>query len=181
MTTTALDHSVPTGTWELDPVHSHIGFEVEYLVGTFRGELRDVEATLSVVDDELVVSGSARVAGIDVKDENLSAHLQSPEFFDAERHPELRFASTELAPSDGAVAVRGELTMKGVTRPVELEGTISEPATDPYGRERVGLKLTTTVDRTDFGIDWNAPLPSGGQALANDVTLVAELYFTKAA
>jgi len=168
---------LPTGTWSLDPVHSTIGFELPYLAGTFRGQFKDVEAKLT----EESLTGSARVASIDVKDENLSAHLQGPDFFDAERHPELEFESQELQRSGEALTVRGDITIRGVTKPVELAGTISEPITDYAGRERVGLKLETTVDRTEFGVNWNAPLPSGEPALANEVKLVTELYFVREA
>ena len=165
------------GTWSLDPVHSTIGFELPYLAGTFRGQFDDVDATLT--DESL--TGSARVASVDVKDENLAAHLQSPEFFDAERHPELSFESRELDRTGETLTVRGDITIRGVTKPVELTGTISEPITDGYGRERIGVKLETTVDRTEFGVNWNLPLPSGEPSLANDVKLVAELYFVKEA
>ena len=167
---------VPTGTWTLDPVHSSVGFEVEYLVGTFRGQFRDVAARLAVNGGDATLTGTAQVASVDVKDENLAAHLASPDFFDAERHPELRFASTSIVGGD-EVAIDGEITIKGVTRPVELTGTITEPTVDAYGNERIGLRLSATVDRTDFGVDWNVPLPTGKQALANEVLLVADLYF----
>jgi len=168
---------LPTGTWSLDPIHSTIGFELPYLAGTFRGQFTDVDAKLT--DESL--TGSARVASVDVKDENFSAHLQSPDFFDVERHPELRFESRELERSGEALTVRGDITIRGITKPVELSGTISEPLTDYADRERVGLKLETTVDRTEFGVNWNAPLPSGEPALANEVKLVAELYFVREA
>jgi polyisoprenoid-binding protein YceI len=169
--------ATPTGTWSLDPVHSTIGFELPYLAGTFRGHFTDVEAKLT--DESL--SGSARVASVDVKDENLVAHLQSPEFFDAERYPELSFESREIDRSGETLTVRGDITIRGVTQPVELTGTISDPLTDYAGRERIGLKLETTVDRTAFGLNWNMALPSGEPALANEVKLVAELYFVREA
>jgi polyisoprenoid-binding protein YceI len=178
--TTPVRRSLPTGTWRLDPVHSSIGFEVAYMVGTFRGSFREVAGSLVVDEDGAKLTGAAEVGSVDVKDENLAAHLTSPEFFDAERHPELRFVSTEVD-GDGQLSIRGEITIKGVTRPVELTGTATAPTTDPYGNERVGLELTTTVDRTEFGLDWNIPLPSGEPALANEVTLVAELYFVREA
>ena len=178
--TTETRSGVPTGTWTLDPVHSSVGFEVGYLVGTFRGQFREVAAQLAVTGGDATLTGTARVASVDVKDENLAAHLASPDFFDAERHPELRFASSSIAGGD-EVAIDGEITIKGVTRPVELTGTITEPTIDAYGNKRIGLKLSTTIDRTDFGVDWNAPLPTGKQALANQVLLVAELYFVKEA
>jgi polyisoprenoid-binding protein YceI len=172
--------SLPTGTWQLDPVHSSIGFEIEYIVGAFRGQFRDVDATLTASEDGAQLQGAARVASVDVKDENLSAHLQSPDFFDAERHPELTFSSHELERDGNALVARGELTIKGVTQRVELTGTIVDPTTDAYGRERIGLRLETTVDRTAFGVDWNTPLPDGRPSLGNDVVLAAELYFVEA-
>ena len=176
MTTTEIRQALPTGTWHLDPVHSSIGFEIAYMGGTFRGQFRDVEATIADGD----VTGSAQVASVDVKDENLAAHLQSPEFFDVERYPELRFASTEIAGGE-ELTIHGEITIKGVTQPIELAGRATEPLTDAYGRERFGLTAETTVDRTAFGLNWNLPLPSGEPALSNDVTLVAELFFVKEA
>jgi polyisoprenoid-binding protein YceI len=169
--------ALPTGTWVLDPVHSTIGFELPYLAGTFRGHFTDVDAKLTA--DSL--SGSARVASVDVKDENLAAHLQSPEFFDVERHPELTFASDSIDRSDDQLKVHGELTIRGTTKPVELVGTVAGPITDGFGRERVNVQLETTVDRTQFGLNWNMPLPSGQPALQNEVKLVAELYFVQEA
>ena len=177
--TTEVRHVLPTGTWQLDPVHSSIGFEIEYMVGAFRGQFRDVDATLVVDGDETRLTGAARVASVDVKDENLAAHLQSPEFFDVERHPELRFVSADVTGGEEELTVRGEITIKGVTQPVELTGRAAAPVTDAYGRERIGLNLSTTLDRTAFGLNWNLPLPSGEPALANEVTLVAELYFVQ--
>ncbi len=166
--------AAPAGTWKADPVHSSLSFEVAYLgVATFRSEFKGFEATLA----DGALAGKAPVASIEVKDETLYAHLQSPEFFDAERHPELSFTGT--ATGDGEF--EGELTIKGVTKPATLTGTITGPVTDPYGNERYGLELETVVDRTAFGLDWNAPLPGGGFALANDVTLKADLMLVKAA
>ena len=169
--------ALPTGTWALDPVHSTIGFEIPYLAGTFRGSFKDVDAKLTA--DSL--SGAARVASVDVKDENLTAHLQSPDFFDAENHPELTFASSSIERSGEELKVIGEITIRGTTKPVELNGTIAGPITDGYGNERIGLTLSTVVDRTEFGVDWNMPLPNGKPALQNEVTLVAELFFVQGA
>ena len=171
----------PAGTWALDPVHSSVGFEVSYLAGTFKGEFHDIGAALTVADERASLEGSAKVASVDVKDENLAAHLQSPDFFDAERHPELRFSADEIdLDGDGNVSVAGELTIKGVTKPVTVTGTVTAPMADAYGNDRIGLKLSATVDRTDFGVSWNNPLPSGDPSLANDVTILADLQFVKA-
>jgi polyisoprenoid-binding protein YceI len=168
--------ALPTGTWVLDPVHSTIGFELPYMAGTFRGHFKDVDAKLSET-----LTGAARVASVDVKDENLVAHLQSPEFFDAERYPELTFASDSIERSGDELKVQGEITIRGITKPVELVGTIADPMTDAFGNERVNVKLETTVDRTEFGLNWNMPLPNGQPALQNEVKLVAELYFVRGA
>jgi len=167
----------PAGTWHADPVHSNVSFEVAYAgVNTFRGGFTDVQATL-VGGDEPELEGSARVASVDVKDEQLNGHLQTPDFFDAERYPEIEFRAAELRRLDGnRIEGSGELTIKGVTQPVELTGAIAPaPSVDPFGRERLGLRLEATIDRTDFGVSWNAPNQGGGDYLGTDVTLVAEL------
>src|ERR1700747_1863562 len=145
----------PAGsTWAADPVHSNVSFEVEYAgVSTFRGSFRDFDATL----EGSTLAGSARVASVDVKDEQLAGHLQSPDFFDAERHPEIQFRANELAlADDGVVTGAGELTIKGVTRPVELQGRLaSAPSVDPFGRERLRLPLQTAIDRNEVGVAWD--------------------------
>ena len=169
--------AVPTGTWNADPVHSSVTFEVPYAVSTFSGEVPEIEAKLE--DGKL--TGAARIASIRVKDENLQAHLLSPEFFDAERHPEVRFETSEVHRTGDDVEIEGELTIKGVTRPATLQGKIVGPAVDHFGATRVGLELETTVDRTAFDIKWNMPLPNGEPALANDVTLKADLTLVQAA
>ena len=171
----------PAGTWQLDAVHSQVGFEIAYLSGTFKGQFREFDGKLVAGDDRATLEGTVQVASVDVKDENLSAHLQSPDFFDAEQHPALGFTASELSFDGENVNVRGELTIKGVTQPIDVTGTIAEPLTDAYGRERVGLTLATTIDRTAFGVDWNIALPSGEPSLADDVTINAELYFVRAA
>jgi polyisoprenoid-binding protein YceI len=167
----------PAGTWVADPVHSNVSFEVGYAgVNTFRGGFREFAATLS--GDAL--EGSAQVASVDVKDEQLNGHLQTPDFFDAQRYPEITFTATDLSREGTSVRGTGELTIKGVTKPIALEGTIAEaPATDPFGRERLGLRLEATVDRTEYGVSWNAPNQSGGNYLADDVKLIAELALVR--
>ncbi len=169
----------PAGTWTLDPVHSNVSFEVAYAgVNTFRGGFGEVSATLK--GDEL--DGSAKVSSVDVKDEQLNGHLQTPDFFDSERYPEITFKATELHRlDDNRVEGEGELTIKGVTQPIKLTGVAAgEPATDPFGRERLGLRLETSIDRTKYGVSWNMPNQSGGDYVANDVKLNAELAFVKA-
>jgi polyisoprenoid-binding protein YceI len=158
------------GTWSADPVHSNVAFEIDYAgTNVFRGGFNEYAATL----EDGVLQGSAKVASVDVKDEQLNGHLQTPDFFDAERFPEITFRTSDLE--------TGELTIKGVTRPVKIEATVSEPNVDPFGRERVGIKLAATVDRNEYGVSWNAPNQGGGNYLGDDVTIKADLALVKQA
>jgi polyisoprenoid-binding protein YceI len=173
--------SIPAGTWQIDPTHSEVGFAVPYLGGTFRGSFSPVEATLTVGEYGAVeLAGTAPVESIQVKDENLSGHLLSPDFFDAERAPKIAFKASNFDQSGNDVKVDGELTIKGNTHPVELTGTISDALVDYTEKERIAVTLETTIDRTQFDLNWNAPIPSGEPALGNDVTVNAELFFYKA-
>ncbi len=167
--------ALPTGTWSADAVHSTVGFALSYMAGTFQGTFSDFDARLG----DGVLRGTAQVASVQVKDPNLETHLQSPEFFDAERFPQLSFEAKEISRSGDDLTIDGELTLKGHTEPVEIKGHTNEPAPDPYGGERFGLQVETTVDRTRFGLNWNNPLPSGDPALANDVTIIVDLQLVK--
>jgi polyisoprenoid-binding protein YceI len=168
---------LPTGTWQVDKVHSSIGFAVDYMAGTFHGTFSDFDAV--IVDG--VLNGSAKVASVQVKDENLAGHLQSPEFFDAQAHPELGFTSKTIGRDGDRVTIDGGITIKGHTETAEITGEISDPIADSYGGERFGLTLQTVVDRDKFGVSWNNPLPSGEPALSNEVTITAELQLSKQA
>jgi polyisoprenoid-binding protein YceI len=172
--------TLPTGAWKVDATHSQVGFAVDYMVGTFRGTFSPFDATLTVAEDgTAAIEGSAPVSGVRVQDENLATHLQSPDFFDAERTPEIRFRSTEIERTGEDIAVTGDLSIRGEKLPVTLVGTVGEPADDPYGGVRFVLRLEGTIDRTAFGLKWNNPLPNGEPALANDVALTAELYLVR--
>jgi polyisoprenoid-binding protein YceI len=177
MSTIEQTQTLPAGSWKVDPVHSELGFNVDYMAGTFRGSFAKVDA--EVADGRL--TGTADVSSVQVKDPNLEAHLQTPDFFDAERNPKLNFVSKDVRRAGDEVTIDGEITIKGQTRPIEIAGTITDPITDPWGNERFGLKLAGALDRTAFGVNWNNPLPTGEPALSDEVELVAELQFVKAA
>jgi polyisoprenoid-binding protein YceI len=164
-------------TWTVDPVHSTVGFAVKHMVvSTFRGQFDDYAATLTSNEDgTLTLSGRVAADSIAVKDDNLAAHVKSPEFFDTERHPDITFSSTLVRADNGSLTVDGELTIKGNSRPIEARGVITEPHETFGGVEKVGLELEAIVDRTQYGLDWNAPLPKGGFALANEVKLQINL------
>jgi Uncharacterized conserved protein len=171
----ATQQAVPTGSWSADRIHSTVGFAVPYMAGTFQGTFSDFDARVS----EGALRGTAQVASIEVKDPNLATHLQSPEFFDAERFPQLSFEANEISRSGDDLTIAGQLTLKGHTEPVEITGHINDPAADPYGGERFGVQLEAKVDRTSFGLNWNNPLPSGDPALANEVTIIVDLQLVK--
>jgi polyisoprenoid-binding protein YceI len=168
MSTVSPTKTAPAGSWSADPVHSNLSFEVAYAgTNTFRGSFHDYSAGLK----DGVLEGTAKVASVDVKDEQLNGHLQTPDFFDADRFPEITFRTSDLE--------HGELTIKGVTRPVSIAASVSEPNVDPFGRERVGITLEATVDRNEFGVSWNAPNQGGGNYLGDDVTIKADLALVR--
>ena len=163
-----------SGTYNADQIHSTAGFSIRYQgVSIFRGTLTQVDATL--VDGHL--EGTAPVESISISTpEAFRAHVLSAEFFDAEAHPEVKFASTVLdLREDGRVSARGDLTIRGITKPVRATGTWTGPAPDAFGNSRANLALEAVIDRTEWGMTWNAPLPSGGNALGNEVTLTIAL------
>jgi polyisoprenoid-binding protein YceI len=180
-TATSTQTQLPVGTWKLDPTHSSAGFAVKHMVvATFRGRFEDIDATLTVGEDgaaELV--GTVDAGSIVVKDENLQAHLGSPDFFDTERYPQLRFVSSSIRRDGDELVLDGELTIKDHTHPVEARGTITDPH-ETLGGVEIGITLETVIDRTQFGLEWNAPLPKGGFAVADDVTLTVELELARA-
>jgi polyisoprenoid-binding protein YceI len=163
------------GQWRFAPVHSSAEFSVKYVVAKFRGRFGELDASL----EDGVLSGSAKVASISVKDDNLYPHLLSPDFFDAEQYPEIKFRSTNIDIQGDHVELDGELELKGNTRPIHASGSIEGPVEDPMGNTRLGFTLETKIDRSEFGLNWNADLPKGGKALSNEVTLTVELEFHK--
>src|SRR4051812_50061683 len=167
-----------SGTYTVDPVHSSFGFAVKYQgVSVFRGTLGEVDATLAAGRLE----GTAKVESISIRTpEQFRAHVLSEEFFDAANHPQVTFVSNDLdLREDGTAELRGELTIKGITNPVTATGTWTAPATDAFGNTRGHLNLEAVIDRTQFNMNWNMPLPSGGNALANEVTLTVDLSLTE--
>jgi polyisoprenoid-binding protein YceI len=176
MSTTTISE-VPTGTYALDPVHSSFGFRVRHNgVSTFRGQFEQVEASLQ---DGLLV-GTVQVESVKTAIPQLKEHLLAPDFFNAAEAPSITFRSSDIRLSDdGAVEVDGDLTLRGVTRPITAKGTFAS-GTGIQGTEVVGLDLEATIDRRDYGLNWQAPLPAGGNALAWDVTLQVHLELAQA-
>jgi polyisoprenoid-binding protein YceI len=175
-TQTAAKHEIPTRTYAVDPVHSSVTFAIAHNgVATFRSGFGSYEAQLSGGGSPRL-EGSVDVASIEIDDEQLKGHLLSPEFFDADRHPRLRFSSRELSvEADGSLRLRGELEIRGERREVEASGRFAQLGADLAGKGRVGLSLEATVDRRSFGLDWNAELPSGGEVLEHEVRIAVDL------
>jgi polyisoprenoid-binding protein YceI len=140
-------------------------------VGTFRGEFKDIDATL--IDGKLV--GKVKVGSLELKDERLLGHLLSPDFFDAERYPEVIYESSSLTMKDGALTSEGTLTVKDKRTPVTATGRFAGPTVTLGDVEKVGVDLETTIDRDTVGLQWNAPLPKGGFVLGPDVTISVTL------
>jgi len=172
----------PTGTWTVDPTHSSASFAVKHMaVATFRGRFEQFDATLTVDESgEAKLVGTVSADSILVKDENLAGHLKSPDFFDTEQHPEITYVSRSIRRDGDELVVDGDLTIKGNTHPVEARGTITDPAVTLGDVEKLGATLEAVIDRTKFGLRYNAPLPKGGFALADDVKLTVELELAKA-
>jgi polyisoprenoid-binding protein YceI len=171
---------IPAGTWTIDPVHSTVEFLVDHAgIATVKGRAPVISGTIRG-GDAPTIEGTVDVTSVTTFDETRDAHLQTPDFFDAQRYPEIRFESSQVETRGPEVVVRGDLTIRGVTEPVELRGTFRGETVDAYGNERIGLDLAGTVDRTVFGVSWNAPLPAGGYLLPDTIPVNASFSAVKA-
>lgn len=173
--------ALPAGEWSIDPTWSSLEFEIKKLgLMTVKGRVPGFTGAIHG-GEEPSLEGEVDVSSITTFDETRDGHLQSPDFFDVERFPRLRFASTAIEARGDEIVVQGDLTIKGVTRPVELVGAYVGSGVDPMGNDRIGIELSTTVDRTEFGLTWNAPLGDGTFLLPNDVVLRATFAAVRAA
>jgi polyisoprenoid-binding protein YceI len=174
--------TVTPGTYRLDPVHSTVGFAVMHKVSRFRAGFAEFDATFEAADDgTLTLSGWAAARSLRLKNPEQEAHLQSPEFLDTGRHPQIVFRSVAVTLGPGNdLSVEGDLTVRGHTERVHATGHLFYVPDDGHDQERIGIDLETVVDRTVFGMRWNQPLPGGGVSLLNEVTLAVELELPKA-
>lgn len=182
MTTALTSSNIASGTWTLDGVHSLIGFQVRHFgIAWVRGGFNEIDATFTASEDDgFTLTGTAPVESISFPNEQLHGHLMGPDFFDAELHPTLTFTSTSVQlDEDGTAHVAGELTMRGNTRPVELTGSWSGPVQGMGGEDRIGLELSGTVDRLDFGISWAAKLAGGHDVVSPKVKVDAQLELVR--
>ena len=174
---------IPSAVYNVDPSHSSVGFEVKHMgIATVRGRFGAFEGKIDATGDAPVLEGTVDVATVDTGDANRDGHLKGPEFFDAEQHPKISFHSTATeVGSAGEITLRGEITIKGITKPIELTGEVAENGEDPWGNERIGLELASSIDRREFDLKWNQTLPNGNLLVANDVKLLVSVSAVKSA
>jgi polyisoprenoid-binding protein YceI len=169
---------IPAGTYGLDPIHSSIGFGVKYNgLATFRSSFEKYDAAFA----DGVLTGSADVTSITIDEPSFKGHVLAEDFFNVEVTPTVTFRSTDITVGeDGTGEVAGELTIRGVTKSVVATGNIAA-GPDPHGNDRIAFELSTTVDRREFGLNWQNALPNGNDSLAWDVTLTVDLQLVRQA
>jgi len=176
---------VPTGTWNIDPAHSSVEFQVKHLgIATVKGLFSEFDGVLEVGADGVPVKGygTVNVDSVDTREEQRDAHLRSPDFFDAENHPELTFVSTAIEPVDEETfKVTGDLTIHGVTREETFEAELQGLEVDPWGNERVGVEVSGSIKRSDYGMTFNQALGSGNMLVSDKVKIALEISAIKAA
>jgi polyisoprenoid-binding protein YceI len=173
-------NDLPAGTWTVDASHSVLGFVARHLMVTkVRGSFTDFEGTVKVGDDvaDSQVSAVAQLASVDTGSADRDAHLRSGDFFDVENNPTMSFISTEVTPD----ALKGDLTIKGVTRPVEFDLEFGGLATDPWGNQKAGFEATTEINRKDWGLEWNVALEGGGVLVSEKIKINLDVQLLKTA
>jgi polyisoprenoid-binding protein YceI len=178
------DLTATTGTWVLDPAHTHLGFSAKHaMVTTVRGKFRDFDGSFFLDGDQPANSKAEltiRAASITTDNEQRDGHLLSPDFLDVANHPTLAFTSTEVRHEGGNVFVLvGDLTIRGVTRQVELEVELQGVSRDPYGNDKIGFEATTTISRKDFGLTWNVALETGGILVSDKIKIFIDVQANK--
>jgi polyisoprenoid-binding protein YceI len=179
---TITPEAIQAGTYNVDPSHSNVGFAVRHMgIATVRGSFKKFAGQVEAGASGLTLSGTVDTASVDTGDQNRDGHLQSPEFFDAAQFPQITFSSTGAEPTaDGKIKLTGEITIKGVTKPLTLVGELAENGQDPWGNERIGFEVEGKIDRREFGLEWNQTLPNGNLLVANEVKLIVSVSAVKA-
>ena len=181
MSITTTSTSPLTGTWSVDPAHSRVEFQVKHLgIATVRGAFREFEGTLELGGEAPQAYGTVEAASVDTNEPQRDEHLRSGDFFDAEQNPQLSYRSTAIHQLDAeTLEIDGELTMRGVTRPVMLRGEIQGYEQDPWGNEHVGLEVTGELSRGEWGMTFNQALGSGNVLVSDKVRLLLDISAVK--
>lgn len=166
------------GTWKLDPNHSEVSFTVKHLkISKVRGTFETFDVTVMTAEDpkDSTIEATIDVASVNTNQKDRDAHLRTSDFFLADEHPTITFTSTGIDTDDNDFTIKGNLTMRGVTLPVTLKGEFGGIVTDDYGQTKAGATASTTINRHDFGVSWNAALEAGGFTLGDDVKITLDL------
>ena len=174
-----------TTNWALDPAHSELQFKVKHLmISTVTGNLKSLNASLTSTSDDFEqaqVKFEAETASIDTGNGDRDNHLKSGDFFDADQFPKIIFESTSLEKDDDEYKLKGNLTIKDTTKPVKLDVEFGGIATDPWGNTKAGFTINGKINRSDFGLTWNAALETGGVMVSEEVKILGDLQFVKQA
>ncbi len=172
-----------TTTWTLDPNHSEITFKVKHLmISNVKGEFKKFDITVNGDDiSKATIDVNIDTASISTSNDDRDAHLKGADFFETEKYPTLNYKASGFSAEDDEFTINGDLTIKGVTKPVSFKGEIGGTSKDPWGNEKLGYSVEGKINRRDFGLNWNAALETGGVLVSEDVKLFAELQFVKSA
>jgi polyisoprenoid-binding protein YceI len=183
MSTDTVTPAIAQGTWNIDPSHSSVEFQVKHMgLATVKGFFSEFEGSLEVAEDgSTSASGTVKAATISTRSDQRDEHLRSPDFFDAETYPELSFQSTAIEQLDEETyRITGDLTIRGTTKEIVFEGVTQGVDQDPWGNTRVGLEVVGQIERSDFGLNWNQALESGGVLVGKKVKILLDLSAVKA-
>ncbi len=174
--------ALPTGTWNVDPVHSSVEFHVKHLgIATVKGKFKEFEGTLDVTPEGASAYGTVQVSSVDTGEPQRDGHLLSADFFDAENIPEITFRSTSITPKgDEDFEITGDFTIHGITHPLTLDATVEGTETDPQGNDRVGVSATAQINRSDYDMKFNMALGSGNVVVSDKVKILLEISAIKA-
>jgi polyisoprenoid-binding protein YceI len=174
---------IPSGKWTIDPSHTHVGFTVRHMmIAKVRGSFSDVSGEVEIADDPLQskVSVDVQLESIDTGDADRDNHLRTNDFFDIANHPTMTFRSTRIEADGDDYKLHGDLTIRGVTKPVVLEVEFDGTNKDPWGNDRAGFSAEGEINRKDWGIEWNTALETGGVLVGDKVKLEIDVELVKA-
>ena len=182
-TSTITTTSIPAGTYTIDPSHSSIEFTVKHMgLATVRGQFTEFEGSMESDGERASVTGTVQASSVTTHNQQRDEHLVTNDFFGVEENPQISFQADSIElDEDGSVRIPGQITIKGVTRDIELTGDYAGGGMDPWGNERVGLDVSAKIDRRDFGLEWNQPLAGGGLLVSNNVTVLLSASAVKGA
>jgi polyisoprenoid-binding protein YceI len=173
---------IAAGTWTVDPTHSRIGFVARHMMVTqVRGSFADYTAEVTIGENPIDshVEVTVQMASVDTGSADRDGHLRTNDFFNVDEHPTMAFESTAVRAKGDGYLLTGDLTIKGITRPVDFELEFEGVGQDPWGGTRAGFTATATINRKDWGVEFNAPLETGGVLVSDKVTIELDIQLVK--